>query len=127
VAKDANVSIDGKRGKLADLPAGAFVNLTFAVDGKTVRHLQAQGPQLGSLQAALVKAVDVGKNTITFDGKAPAVVAGKTFAVAKDARIKIDGKRAKLADLPPGALLELGLSADRQTILHFTAQGPQVR
>jgi hypothetical protein len=127
VAKDANVNIDGKPGKLSGLPAGAFVNLTFSVDGKTVRQLNAQGPRCAAHDVALVKAVDVKKHTVTFDDKAPAVVAGKTFAVARDARISIDGKPGKLADLPPGAFLDLGLSADRQTILYFTAQGPQVR
>jgi hypothetical protein len=127
VAKEATVNIDGKQSKLSELPAGAFVNLVFCVDRKTIRHIQAQGPQVRSHEAAPVKAVDARKGTITFDDKAPAAVAGKTFAVARDARIEIDGKRAQLADLPAGALLCLGLSVDRKTILYCTAQGPQIR
>jgi hypothetical protein len=127
VAKDATINIDGKWGKLSELPAGAFANLLFAVDRKTITSIQAQGPQLRGPQAALVKAVDAKKSTITFDDKAPALVAGKTFAVAREAQIEIDGKRSQLAELPPGAFLSLGLSVDRKTIVYFTAQGPQVR
>ncbi len=126
VAPDAHISIDGKPGKLTGLPAGAFVNLTLSVDQKTIRSLDAQGPQVNDCAGSQVKAVDVEKGTITFDDKARAEVAGKTFRVAPDAFIVIDGKPSKLAGLPGGAFVNLTFAVDRETIRHVNAQGPQI-
>ena len=53
----------------------------------------------------MVKAVDVEKGTITFDDKASAAVAGRTFPVAKDANILIDGQPSPLSGLPVGAFV----------------------
>jgi RNA polymerase sigma factor (sigma-70 family) len=126
VAKNAYIVLDGKRGKLADLPTGARVNLGLCVDQKTARNINAQGPQVGEHGGSLVKAVDVEKGTITFADKASPDVAGKTFPVARDASLSIDGKPGKLADLPKGALVNLGLCVHRKTARRVTAQGSQV-
>jgi RNA polymerase sigma factor (sigma-70 family) len=124
VAPDANIAIDGKRGKLIDLPPGAYVNLVLSVDQSAALSVHAQGARVGGFEGALVKTVDAERNAITFDDKAPAEVAGKTFRVAPDAGIAIDGKRAKLAEVPAGAHVILGLSVDQQTALSVNAQGP---
>src|SRR5439155_1407144 len=79
VATDADITIDGKRGKLAGVPPGAWVALGMSADQKTVRGMQAYGP---GWTGVFVKAVDAGKDTITFDDKAPTELAGKTFPVA---------------------------------------------
>jgi hypothetical protein len=123
VAKDARIRIDGKEPcRLADLPTGARVNVTLSVDQKTARRIDAEGPPLGT---GAVKAVDAEKNTLTFDDQAPANVAGKTFPVAKDARIRIDGKEPnKLTDLPTGTRVNVTLCVDQQTIHSIDAQGP---
>jgi RNA polymerase sigma factor (sigma-70 family) len=117
VAKDAPISIDGKPGKLAGVPPGAFVNLGLSVDQKVVRSLEAGG---GSY-SGVVKAVDAEKNTITID----IINAGgeKTFPVAKDANIDIDGKPGKLADVPREAGISLSLSVD-QTVRTIQAKAP---
>jgi hypothetical protein len=88
--------------------------------------MDAEGPHLGGCGGACVKAVDAEKGTITFDDKARAEVAGKTFIVAKDANFAIDGKPGKLADIPVGAYVSMTLSADRQTARQVHAQGPPV-
>jgi RNA polymerase sigma factor (sigma-70 family) len=126
VAKDANIAIAGKPGKLAGLLAGAYVNLSLSVDRQTVRQVDAQGPNVTDCGGSLVKAVDVEKNTITFDDKARPEVAGKTFTVAKDANIAIDGKPGTLAGVPAGAYVDLRLTVDQQTARSLNAQGPQV-
>jgi hypothetical protein len=93
VARDAGIVIDGKPGKLAGIPKGAYLNpLTLSVDQKTARGIQAEGsPRVfGEVQA-----VDPGKNTITVDGK--------TFSVAKDANMAFDGNTVTLAGIPKGA------------------------
>jgi RNA polymerase sigma factor (sigma-70 family) len=121
VARGADVRIDGKPGKLADLPKEAIINVRMSADQKTVRHISAEGPSLGG---GAVKSVDVKNGTLTFDDAAPANVAGKTFPVARDARIRIDGKEpSKLADLP-GTRVNVTLAVDRQTIRGIDAQGP---
>jgi hypothetical protein len=126
VAADANINIDGKREKLSGLPAGAFINVGFAVDHKTVRWINASGPQVSDCAGSMVKAVDVEKGTITFDDKARAEVGGKTFSVAPDANINIDGRQGKLVELPAGAFVNVGFAVDRKTVRWINAQGPQV-
>src|SRR5947208_2714246 len=103
VAEGANLRIDGEPGQLAGLPAGAFVSLGLSVDRQTVRNIDAQGPNLGGCGGSPVKAVDADKGTITFDDKAPAELAGKTFTVAKGAGVSIDGRPGQLADVPVGS------------------------
>jgi hypothetical protein len=126
VAPDARISIDGRAGKLASVPAGAFLSLTLSVDSTTVRWINAEGPNIGGCGGSMVKAVDAVKGTITFDDKACAEVAGKTFPVAANASISIDGNRGTLAGLPAGSFVNLRLCVDRQTARHVFAQGPSV-
>jgi hypothetical protein len=65
-----------------------------------------------------VKAVDAEKNTITVDDK--------TFAVAKDGVIVIDGKpgQLKLAELPMGTSVNLTLRVDQKTVGFIQAKAP---
>jgi RNA polymerase sigma factor (sigma-70 family) len=126
LAQNAGIQIDFKPGKLTDLPTGSYVNVILSVDRQTVRQLHAQGPHVGDCGGCLVKAVDVEKNTITFDDKASIQVAGKTFKVARHANIVIDGKLGKLTDLPVGSYVDLGLCVDQLTAHNVNAQGPAV-
>ena len=118
VAKDASVSIDGTPSKLADLPAEAHVTLNFFGDQKTVLSIQVDGPQV----VGVVKAIDAAKNTITLANKR----GEKSFTVAKNALVSIDGKPGKLADLPVEAYATLRLTVDQKTSLSIQAEGPQV-
>jgi RNA polymerase sigma factor (sigma-70 family) len=127
VARDAHITINRNRtGTLSDVPAGCYVNLLLRVDGKTAGRVDAQGPSnLCGPEGSLVKAVDVEKGTITFDDKDRSEVAGKTFTLAKDAHIVIDGKPGKLSDLPPGSLVDIRLWVDRRTVGNlFTREHP---
>jgi hypothetical protein len=126
VGKNAQVEIDGKPGKLAAVPPGALVTLSWFVDVKTARIVQAAGPWW---QDVLVKAVDADKNTLTFgEGeRQPAEVAGKTFPLAPGAIVVIDGKPAKLAALPPGSFVLVHLSADQKRVGSLDATGPGVQ
>jgi RNA polymerase sigma factor (sigma-70 family) len=126
VAQDANIVIDGKPGKLSELPAGAFLNLGFSVDRRTIRHFNAHGPNVGDCGGSLVKTVDAERNTITFDDQARAGVAGKTYSVTKDAHIVIDGKVGKLTDIPSGSYVSLALCVDQKTARSVNANGAQV-
>jgi hypothetical protein len=127
VIKNAYITIDNRPGKLTEILPGCHVNLTLTVDRQTARCVAAQGPSnICDCGGSLVKAIDVEKGTITFADQGRAEVAGKTFTVARDANIAIDGKPGKLAELPVGCYVNLGLSADQRLANRIFAQGPPV-
>jgi RNA polymerase sigma factor (sigma-70 family) len=126
VAKDAHIDIDGKAGKLAGIPKGAFLNLVLSVDQQTARRVQAEGPDVGGCGGSPVKAVDVEKYTITLEDRATADRTEKTYTVAQDAFILIDGKLGNLAGLPAGSFVNLILAVDQQTVRRIHAKGPPV-
>jgi hypothetical protein len=126
LAAGADVQIDDgrgrrfsvKEGKLADVPAGCSVTLRLTVDQKSVVSLRAEGPQL----FGLLRAVDAAKNTITVTPggrRNDTPPEDRTLSVAKDVRIQIEGKEAKLADLKAednGPPVMLRLSLDQKVV-----------
>jgi RNA polymerase sigma factor (sigma-70 family) len=126
VAADAGVEVDGKPGRLAGIPAGAFVNVGLSVDAQTARHIQAEGPNLGGCGGSECATVDAVNNTITFAAGGAAEVAGKTFNVAKDIWIQIDARPGKLAEIPAGSYLNITLTVDQQLVRGIWAVGPPV-
>jgi hypothetical protein len=53
-------------------------------------------------------------------------VAGKTFSVAPDAYILIDGRPGKLTGLPVGSFVNLTLTVDQHAVRSVAAQGPRL-
>jgi len=136
VATDAVVLLDDgkgrrlslKEGKLADVPAGAGATVKLSVDQTQVMLLRAEGPTvIGQL-----KSVDADKGLISIAifknrGDEPEE---KSFTVAKDVRVNIDGSDVKLANLKVGdtpPLVQLRLSLDQKTVQSITARQPQSR
>jgi RNA polymerase sigma factor (sigma-70 family) len=126
VASQANVQIDGAPGRLAGIPAGAFVSIGLTTDSQTILHVIAEGPTLGGCGGSEVSAVDAAAGTITFSAGGPPEVAGKTFSVARNAGLQMDASPGKLADLPVGSYLNITLTVDRQTVRSIWAVGPPV-
>jgi RNA polymerase sigma factor (sigma-70 family) len=128
IARDAHITINGNRkGTLSDVPAGCYVGLLLRTDGKTAGEVHAQGPSnLCDPGGSRVKAVDIERGAITFDDRARPEVAGKTFTLASDVNIVIDGKKGTLATLPPGSVVDVRLWVDRQTVGTLFATGPSV-
>jgi RNA polymerase sigma factor (sigma-70 family) len=138
LARDARILLDdgtGDRlgfveGKVADLAEGMPVILRLG-EGDTVVRLLAEGPTV----KGVLKSADAGKGTIT---AAVHVSKGeaeeKTFAVARGARLSLDGGKGKgasgrgkgLAGLPAGAIVVLKLSADGKAVGSIRAEGPTV-
>lgn len=124
LAKDAVVVLDDgrgrrlsvKEGKLADVPDGSTVFLRLLADKKAVTLLRAEGPQL----PGMLKAVDTAKGTITVATRQRgAEPEEKTYPVAKDARVLVDGRPGKLEDLKPaddGPFVQLRLSLDQKAV-----------
>lgn len=106
LAKDAKIQRDGKDAKLGDLKKGSQATLKLSADEKTVVSLSVASPAL----SAPLKSVDADKNTITITVGPRGAKEDKTLKVAKEAKIVIDGKDAKLGDLKAGA--PVGLIVD---------------
>lgn len=126
VTSDAEVLLDDgkgryfsvREGKLGDIPAESMVVLRLTPDQQKAVIVRAEGPSI----SGAIKAVDADKHTITVltgrnrDGT-PAEE--KTLPVAKDARIIIDGKESKLADVKAdenGHPAGLKLSLDQKVV-----------
>jgi hypothetical protein len=132
VAADALVVLDdgrgrrlsAKEGKLADVPVGAAVQLRLSANQSAITSLRAEGPTI----PGLIKSVDAAKGTITIAvpiarGEAPEE---KTYPVAKDVRIVIDGNEAKLSDVKPtdeGPFAMVRLTLDSKTVQALTLGG----
>jgi RNA polymerase sigma factor (sigma-70 family) len=114
-----------KEGKLADLPAGAVAMLKLSPDQKEVVSVRAEGPTV----SGLFKVADAKKNTITLilrPARGDTPEEDKTFPVAPDARITVDGKESKLADLKAddnGPPVGLKLSLDQKVVQSITIGG----
>jgi len=80
-------------------------------------------------EARTVKAVDATANTITLEGRK--IKNGnepdQTIAVAKDAKISVDGQAAKLTDVKTGVTATLSLSVDKKTALAVTVGGKKTK
>src|SRR5262249_59167616 len=99
-------------GRLAGRPSGSYVNLTLSVGRSAARHVHAHGPPV----SGIVRAVDVGNKTITVDDR--------TFTVAPDAVVLIDGQRGQLAGVSAGANVNLRLRGGQQTVGFFPTKEP---
>jgi RNA polymerase sigma factor (sigma-70 family) len=103
VAKDAKVQRDGRDVRFADLKKGGQARLELSADQKTAVSVSVTSPAI----SAPLKSVDAAKNSITITIGTRATKQDKTLTVAKDAKITVDGKDARLADLKEGAVLSL--------------------
>lgn len=110
-----------REGKLSEVPTGSAVTVRLSPDQKQVALVRAEGPSIGGR----VKAVDAAKGTVTLE---IFVARGenseeKTLPLLKNARIVIDGKEAKLADIKAGeenSFAQLRLSLDQKEIQSIT-------
>jgi RNA polymerase sigma factor (sigma-70 family) len=124
VAKDAKVLRDGKEIKLTDLKQGNRITLRLSPDQKTVVGLVVANTAI----TAQVKAVDAARSTVTVvidnarKGKQE-----KTYPVAKDAKVTLEGKEARLTDLKEGATLVFTISAeDGNTVIQIATLSRRV-
>jgi beta-lactamase regulating signal transducer with metallopeptidase domain len=137
VSKNAKLTISQDKGKdkdkdslpkadqLADLPPGAIVMIKLSADQNTVGRIQVEVPSVhGTLKAA-----DAAARTLTVS-----VAAGKgepaedrTFTLAEQAAILVDGAAGKLSELPPDTVVILKLSLDQKEVAGVLAEGPKIQ
>ena len=131
LAKDVEVVVGGggdrrvasilKAAKLGDLVPGVTVALALTLDNAVVEAIMAEWPTL----PGQIRAVDTSAGTITIARVSRGEnLDAKTFPVAKDVRIVIDGVEAKLADIKvsdSGPFATLRLSLDQKTVQSIQA------
>jgi hypothetical protein len=120
-----------REGKVGDLKEGALVTLRVSGSGQVIA-IRVEGPTV----QGILKAVDVDRRTITATVALSKVEApaDRTFVVARNVRLEVEGwdkgktpaKKGPLADLPVGALVTLKLSVDGTAVGGLRAEGPTV-
>jgi hypothetical protein len=136
LAGDAAVLLDDGRGrrlslkdgKLADVAVGSSAMVKLSMDRTTATQLRVSGPTF----MGLLKSVDADNHTVTFAvpkgrGEAPEE---KTLAVAKDARIALDGAATTLGNLKVGdngPFVQVRLGLDQKIVQSLSAQSPRPR
>jgi hypothetical protein len=117
-----------KEGKIADVPAGAAATVRLSLNQTLITQIRVEGPTVfGQL-----KTVDADKGTLGIAipkgrGEDPEE---KTFVVAKDARINVEGADSTLANLKVGdspLFVSLRLSLDQKTVQAVVARQRQGR
>jgi RNA polymerase sigma factor (sigma-70 family) len=108
--------------RLSDVPVGAHVTLVLSLDGKGVVSVWAEGATV----TGTVKGIDPGKNTLTLSvlRSKTEPVEEKTFDVPRDVSLQIDGKEAKLADVPLESSATFKMGADQKSIAAIYVAGP---
>lgn len=66
--------------------------------------------------AGTVKSVDASAKSITLTVKVKKETSDKTFAVADDAKVSINGEEKSLSDIEAGAKVQCKVSEDGQTV-----------
>jgi ferric-dicitrate binding protein FerR (iron transport regulator) len=125
LAKDVKVTIDGKESKLEDVKEKARVLLTLGRDSKTVVAIAIgngrgrEGGERARVPTVVGKVAKAPKdNTLTLTiGRGNEE---KDFAVAKDAKVTIEGKASKLEDVKEGMVVTLVLDAEQKTVKEVT-------
>jgi hypothetical protein len=117
-----------KQGKLADVPVGAAVTVKMSPDQVGIMSLRAEGATL----SGQLRSVDSAKGTIVVavpKGGRGEDADERTLTVAKDVRITVDGKEAKLDDLKTGEnpTVAIRLSLDSQSAQSVTVRAPGER
>jgi hypothetical protein len=130
VAADADVVVENEQPrplfavrevKLVDLPVGAAASVKLSPDQNTAMFIRAEGPTV----AGTLKGVDPGKGTVIVLVGATRGSDGedKTYPVAKDVRVWVDGVESKFADLKAGDTpppISLKLSVDQKAVRTIT-------
>ncbi len=118
ITADTKVTVNGKDAKVADLKAGDKVALVASADEKTVLSIASGVKDSGKPTktptfGGKIASVDATAKTVTVSiGKNDAIE--ETVKLTADAKIVVDGKDVKIADLPKGMLATFTLVATKE-------------
>jgi RNA polymerase sigma factor (sigma-70 family) len=130
VAAGAEILIDGKPGQFGDLIPGIPVRFKFdSFSGIGVGKIRQGSGTILKLRTAQERTLETVVGKVGVNGATLSVsedAGRKEYRLADDARVTIDGKDAKAAELRPGMTVTLRLSAVYPVIFGVTAIGPQL-
>jgi hypothetical protein len=128
VTPDARVVLDGLPAGLADVPTGKPVELELGLDKKSVLSINVLGPWdhlPGTVEScdpvALTLAVELWVGGRDGNGRPITLV----LPVNADAKVRLAGADARLADLKPRMPVRLKLTADRKGVAGVLAGPPE--
>jgi len=126
---DAEVTFDGIRAGLEDVPTGRKIKLELGADKKTIAGIHVMAED-GDVPAHLVS-VEAGAKGIVVSLNVSNEKAERKvtlgFAMADSVKIRILGKDASAGDLKPNMPVVIRLNADRRTVTHILAGSPEER
>jgi len=120
VAKDATIVVDGKAAKLADVKVKASADVEIPGERQPATKVTVSGEKV----PGVLMAFDKESVTVGFRGDGRALVERK-LALAPAAKVTLDGKDAKLADLQTGDRVIVTLTSDGTAALVITAGVPR--
>ncbi len=135
VSNDATILLDDGKGrrlslkaaKLEDVAEGATVQAKLSMEQHFAMMVRIEGGTV----VGILKAIDADKGTVTvLTAKSREDREEKTFTLAKDGRVLVDGAESKLADLKiaeNGPFVQLRLTLDRMFVQSLVAQQPRDR
>jgi hypothetical protein len=128
VAKNVKVAIDGKEAKLADLKAGTRVSVKLGEDRSTAVAIATENANPDVKKAAgasgTLKSVDAAKGTITIAATKRDASIDRTYTIAKNVKVVVDGSEGTLADLKNGFHVNVKLGDDKTTAVAVGCEGP---
>ncbi|MCS6864727.1 MAG: sigma-70 family RNA polymerase sigma factor [Gemmataceae bacterium] len=115
VAPDAKITIDGKKATLADVPKNSTAALLLSTEKEGQWPIATEVRITGSTVSGIV--AQVSGHTIVLEGeKNP-----RSFALAANAQVTVNGQPAKLADIAAGSKATITLTADESAALIVVA------
>jgi RNA polymerase sigma factor (sigma-70 family) len=115
--RDVTITTDtGRTAQPGELREGLNVTLTLSPDEQYVVSIRAEAPVL----KGRARAVNAFKRTVSLSRRGRRDV---TLRVAGDARVVLNGKECKLADLTGGVRVKLTLALDRSRVVALDAEG----
>jgi len=122
MASAVKVLFAGKAVKLDDLKPGMRAEVFFPPEPAAAKAVEVRAQWPG--QKVKVSAFDPAKGSLTFAlGGNGGVDFPVTLEVAKDAKVKVDGLAAGLADLPLNRDVELHLGIDKKSVVEVESDG----
>jgi RNA polymerase sigma factor (sigma-70 family) len=131
VEPTATIIVDDKQATLADLKTdySVLVNVEYEWefrDKAVVRSRAVRIEALGSEVGALVRALSHDGSTITVQSEDKGAITDAVYRIAPDAKVVINNKKGRLADVRPKMQVSLHMSAVKPLVVGVTAAGPKV-
>ncbi len=124
LGKNAEIIADNKKGTVAHLGDECLLQIWLQEGTRDqIRRIEATGQRIGGRRGVGLRRVDAEKRTVTLRAEDPS--RAKTYRVSDDARVFMDGKPARLAQLSLERRVSLQLASDMKTVIAIQQGDPE--